>query len=70
MACTDMGGPCDAKITAATSDEMVKMGMAHVETAHPELAAKVKAMSKEETDKWMADFMAKWAAAPEDAVAA
>jgi hypothetical protein len=61
-----MGGPCDAPMTAATSEEMTKMGMAHIETAHPEMAEKVKAMSKEETDAWSADFMVKWAATPDD----
>jgi predicted small metal-binding protein len=70
MTCADLSGPCDAKMTAATPDELVKMAMAHVESAHPDLAAKVKAMPKEETEKWMADFTAKWNARPEDAAPA
>jgi hypothetical protein len=52
-------------MSAATPEELTKLAMEHVTAAHPEMAEKIKAMSKEETDKWFADFMVKWAALPE-----
>lgn len=66
MTCSELGGPCDAKMTTATKEEMMKVGMEHVEAVHPEMATKIKAMTKEETDKWAMDFDAKWMAKPED----
>lgn len=39
LICRDMGGMCDAPITANTSDEMIGKGMVHLEEAHPEMAA-------------------------------
>lgn len=63
LTCRELGGPCDAEMTASTPQEMMQKGMEHVESAHPEMAAGIKQMSKEETDKWTADFMQKWAAA-------
>ncbi len=67
MTCAQMGGTCDTAMTAATEAEMVEMGMAHIATAHPDMAEKVAAMTQEEKDAWAADFHAKWEAAPEDA---
>lgn len=67
MTCSQMGGSCDASMTAATAEEMATMGMAHLHEAHPEHAAEVAASTQEEKDAWMADFQAKWDAAPEDA---
>jgi predicted small metal-binding protein len=66
MTCDQLGGPCDASMTAGSEHEMMTMGMQHVEEAHPEMAEKIKAMSKEETDAWATDFHSKWEAAPED----
>ena len=62
MTCAQMGGPaaCTFMITGSTAEEMSMNGMKHVEEAHPELAAQIKAMTKEETDKWMAEFSAKF----------
>lgn len=67
MTCAQMGGPadCDVMITGNDMAEMGKNGMAHVEAAHPELAAKLKAMSPEDTAKWMADTQPKFDAAPD-----
>ncbi len=65
MTCAQMGGPCEEMISGNTAEEMVANGMKHMESAHPEMAAKVKAMSKEETDKWMEEFKGKWEAAPD-----
>jgi predicted small metal-binding protein len=58
-----MGGPCNASITAATSDEMMKKGMDHVRATHPEMVAGIEKMTDAEGDEWNKMFMAKWAAA-------
>lgn len=69
MTCRQMGGMCDHKMTAATSDEMMKIGMEHLEAAHPQMAADIKAMPKDDPKmvEWYNKFMADWAALPEDA---
>ncbi len=58
---------CDATMTANTAEEMIATGMKHVEEAHPEMAASIKAMSKDapEMVQWYDDFMKSWTAAPE-----
>lgn len=65
MTCAQMGGPADCSfiVTGKTPEEMVKNGMIHIEQAHPEMAADIKKMSPEETDRWMADFRPKFDAA-------
>jgi len=62
IACSQMGGPatCTTVLTGNTPEEMVKNGMEHVKAQHPEIAAQIAAMSKEDTEKWMADFTAKF----------
>ena len=67
MTCAQMGGPatCSTMIQGNTAQEMTMNGMKHIEENHPELATQVKAMTKEETDKWMADFQTKFDALPE-----
>lgn len=62
-----MGGEptCNHMIPGATAVEIVDNAMNHVEEAHPELAAKIKAMPIEETAKWMADFGTKFETLPE-----
>ncbi len=62
-----MGGMCDAAMTAATSDEMLAKGMEHVEAAHPDMAASIKAMPKDDPKMvaWSEKFMKDWGAAPE-----
>lgn len=59
---------CDESVTAATSDEMMTKGMEHLEAAHPEIAASVKAMPKDEPKmvEWGQKFAADWAAKPEN----
>jgi hypothetical protein len=54
-------------MTASTSDEMMKKGMAHIESAHPQLAADIKAMPKDDPKMvaWGKKFAEDWAAAPE-----
>ncbi len=65
MTCAQMGGPCDHDITGNTPEEMAANGMKHLQETHPDIAAKMQTMSKEENDKWMADFKAKWDATPD-----
>ncbi len=60
MTCKDMGGSCDAKMTAGSSEEMIKMGMDHAHASHPELVETMKGMSAEETATWNADMTQKF----------
>jgi predicted small metal-binding protein len=69
MTCAQMGGPCDHAMTAATAEEMMNMGMAHIEQAHPEMAADIKAMPQDDPKMkaWYEKFMADWETTPENA---
>ena len=62
MTCAQMGGPCDKEITGSTPDEMMEKGMEHLEEAHPEMAAQVKAMAKDDPVmvEWNKKFMKEW----------
>ena len=68
MTCAQMGGMCEEKMSAETPDEMMRKGMQHLEAAHPEMAASVKAMP--ETDpamvEWDEKFAKTWEETPED----
>ncbi len=68
MTCKQMGGPCEEKIQGATPDEMLKNGMAHLEQAHPQMAADVKAASKDDPMmvEWNRKFMADFENTPDD----
>jgi predicted small metal-binding protein len=67
LTCAQMGGPCEAKITGSTEDEMMANGMKHMEEAHPEMAADIKKMDKNDPlmTAWMEKFKADYKAAPE-----
>jgi hypothetical protein len=67
MTCPAAGGPatCTGVLKGNTADEMVANGMKHVTAAHPDMAADIKKMSKEDMAKWMADFQKKFDALPE-----
>lgn len=67
MTCRQMGGTCDEAIQGATAEEMMANGMAHLEKAHPDMAADVKKMPKDDPKmvEWNAKFMADFEAAPE-----
>ena len=62
-----MGGPadCEAVIKGNTQKEMIDNGTEHLKKAHPKMAEDMKAMPKEEGEKWMAQFQKKWDATPE-----
>ncbi len=70
MTCAQMGGACDAAITGSTKEEMLANGMKHLEEAHPEMAADVKAtpMDDPKMIEWNQKFEADFAAAPEAAM--
>lgn len=70
MTCKQMGGPCDAPMSAASEDEMMKVGMEHLETAHPEMAADVKAAPKDDPKmvEWSEKFKKDWEETPDDAM--
>ena len=67
LTCAQMGGPCEEKISGATKDEMMSNGMKHMEAAHPEMAADIKSMPKDDPKmvEWGKTFDASWDAAPE-----
>lgn len=67
MTCAQMGGPCEAEMMASTPGDMMKEGMAHLEAAHPEMAAQVKAAPKDDPQMvaWNEKFMQDWAATPD-----
>jgi predicted small metal-binding protein len=69
MTCAQLGGPCETAISASSSDEMMKKGMEHLEAAHPEMAADIKATPQDDPKmvEWGTKFAADYAAAPEDA---
>lgn len=62
-----MGGMCDHPVSGATKDELMMNGMKHLEEAHPEMAASVKAMPKDDPKmmEWQQMFDQKWEEAPE-----
>ncbi len=73
MTCKDMGGVCDAEMTAETAGEMMKMGGDHVnqmaatDPAHAELKTKMDAAMTDNAAKesWQTMFMAAWEKAPQ-----
>jgi predicted small metal-binding protein len=64
MTCRQMGGTCDAEITADTSSEMAKKMTAHVMEKHPDVAERMKKMTEPEHKQWEDDFHKKWEKAP------
>jgi hypothetical protein len=63
-----MGGMCDEKISGGTPEELIGNGMVHLEAAHPEMAASVKTMPKDDPMmvKWSNDFMKTWEETPDN----
>ena len=68
MTCAQMGGMCDEAVSAETMEEMMGKGMAHLEVAHPEMAATIKAMPHDDPKmvEWSEKFQKDWADKPED----
>jgi len=68
ITCKALGGPCDAPLSANSYDEMMKAGWAHVEEAHPDMAAKIKNTPKDDPEmvKWEKNFKKTWAKTPDN----
>ena len=68
MTCAQMGGMCDESMTAAASEEMMALGMEHLEVAHPEMAESIKAMPHDDPAMvvWGEKFEKDWEATPEN----
>jgi hypothetical protein len=64
-----MGGQCDEPIHGATADEMMQNGMAHLEQAHPQMAADIKATPQDDPKmvEWNKKFHEDFEKLPEDA---
>ncbi len=64
-----MGGMCDTALRAESKEEMMGVGMAHLEAMHPEMAESVKTMSKDDPMMvaWVGKFNSDWESTPEDA---
>lgn len=67
LTCAQMGGDCEATITGNTPEEMMANGMMHLESAHPEMAADVKAAPSDSPMmmEWNKKFQEDFANAPE-----
>lgn len=67
LTCAQMGGMCDTPISGNTKDEIMMGGMQHLEVAHPEMAAQIKATPKDDPAmaEWSQKFDAMYDAAPE-----
>jgi predicted small metal-binding protein len=67
MTCTQLGGPCDDEIIGNTPDELMSNGMKHLEAAHPQMAADVKAAPKDDPKmvEWSKKFHEDWAKTPD-----
>ncbi|HTB31066.1 MAG TPA: DUF1059 domain-containing protein [Bacteroidia bacterium] len=65
MSCKELGGPCEAKISANTWDEMVKKMTKHVITNHPDTAKEMEKMHNKDPKKWGKAYKPRWDAAPE-----
>ena len=59
-------GGCDAEMHASTYEEIMGLGMKHLEMAHPEQAAKIKATPKDDPSmkEWDVEFRKTWEATP------
>ncbi len=68
ITCRAMGGPCDAAISAATAEEMMEKGMAHVQgaddEAHKAAVAAMAGMSDEQKAGWAENVKEQFANAP------
>ena len=70
ISCQAMGGPCDMAISAATAEEMMEKGTAHVQgaddDAHKALLEEMSGMSEEEKAGWAQKVTEQFDNAPED----
>ena len=64
LTCKQLGGTCDAKLSAETWDEMVKKMTSHVMEKHPDVAENMKKMHDADPMRWGKEMKPKWEAAP------
>ncbi|MEO5635136.1 MAG: hypothetical protein ABIS26_02315 [Candidatus Paceibacterota bacterium] len=69
ITCKEMGGICITPLSANSYNEMIAAGMAHLKMAHPEMAADIEKMPKDDPmiKKWEEDFARTWAVTPDQA---
>lgn len=67
VTCKQIGGMCDEEVSGNTPEELIGAGMAHLKVAHPEMAADIEKMPKDDPMmvKWSEDFMKTWEATPD-----
>lgn len=65
MTCKDLGGSCDARLSASSWDEMVMTMTKHVIANHPDLAKQMEKMHNDDPHKWGKEMKPKWDATPE-----
>ena len=65
MSCSELGGICDTKLSAASWDEMVQKMTKHVIANHPQLARQMERMHNEDPKKWGREHKPKWEAVHE-----
>lgn len=60
MTCSELGGPCDQKLSANSWDEMVKKMTNHVQENHPDTAKEMKEMHDNDPTEWSRTYKPKW----------
>ena len=67
ITCRAMGGMCDAPLSSDSYDGIMKVGMDHLRTAHPEMITSIEAMSKDNPImiEWEKNFKKTWADTPD-----
>ena len=65
LTCRELGGACDAKLSAKSWEEMVMTMTKHVIEKHPEVAKHMEQMHNQDPKKWGREMKPKWDAAQE-----
>ncbi len=65
LSCKDLGGTCEAKLSAASWDEMVQTMTKHVMEKHPDVAKQMEKMHNDDPTKWGRETKPKWDSAPQ-----
>ena len=65
MMCKELGGACDARLSARSWDEIVKTMTEHVMSNHPDVAQQMEKMHNEDPTRWSQETKPKWDATPE-----
>lgn len=64
MTCTELGGKCDQKISAASWNDMVQAMTKHVIEKHPDVAKEMEKMHNRDPKEWSTEIKPKWDATP------